>query len=269
MKPGQTSSLQLPSFLHGTYPEVQQKTQREGLRCGEHYRKDGSLPSPAKLLEVRPGEAVVTQDLIDFYRERSAWRLYMVSNVKSSLCEALDWPDTYEVDDHYEAFCRETAWGALYFAIAQTAPKSAERMALRLQALLRFWEPLQSARYLFNSPNDTLTLDELMMAARDWAMDAWCPEGDASASVRERLERAAERMARATREESIEAILRQLPRVLTSSRGLKHRDVLADPGFQRERLAQLDVRAFERVSGACTSDILALLHAWDRQIGKQ
>jgi hypothetical protein len=267
MAPGQPSSLQMPSILHGLYPAVQQKTSREGLRCGEQYREDGSFPVPRQMLEVPPGEVVLTHGVADFQHKRPAWRLYMVSNVMGSLSEALEGQNTFPARDAYEAFFRETAWGALYFLISPDAPRSAQLTALRLRAVLRFWEPLQSARYLFKTLGATLTLEELVVAACDWMMDAWCPVGDAS--VRARLETAAERMARATREDSIEAIFRQMPRALTFARGLKHQNVVGDPVFQRQRLAALDAHDFERVSGACTSDLLALLYAWDRQLGKQ
>ena len=267
MTPGQSFPLQMPSFLNGVYSSVHQKTRKEGLRCGEQYRQDGSFPAPRQMLEVLPGEVVVAHEGVDLRRERPAWRLYMMSKVKRGMWEALDWPNAFEVDDLYEAFCRETAWGALYCAIGRTAPMSAERVALRLQSVLRFWEPLQSVRYLFSSPNATLTLEELMGACCDWAMDAWCPV--AEAPVRARLETAADRMRRATREESLEAMLRQMPQVLTFARGLKHQDVVADPSFQRQRLSTLDPRAFERVSGACTSELLGQVYAWDRLLGKQ
>ncbi len=104
-----------------------------------------------------------------------------------------------------------------------------------------------------------------MVAACGWAMDAWRPEGNAS--VHERLETAAERMARATREDSIEAILRQMPHALSLAGDLKHRDVVADPAFQRERLLALDPTSFAHVSGACTAELLDKLYAWDRQLG--
>ena len=42
--------------------------------------------------------------------------------------------------------------------------ESAEKMALRLQAMLRFWEPLQSVRYLFTSPSEPINLEQLMIA---------------------------------------------------------------------------------------------------------
>jgi hypothetical protein len=258
-------SLQMPSFLHGTCSALEQKTRTEGLRCGEQYRKDGSFPLPREVLEVHPGELVVTHEVADFQRERPAWRLYMVSQVMSGMYEALDWQNPFPVSDAYEASFRETAWGALYFVTAQEAPVSAERTALRLQAVLRFWDTLQSARYLFKTLGVTLTLEELMVASCDWVMDAWDPRGEAS--VRARLETAAERMARATREDSIEAILRQLPRALQLVPGLKHREVLADPGFQRRSLAALDPLAFERVSGACMWTLTEKLYDWDAELG--
>ncbi|WP_375767801.1 hypothetical protein NR798_39965 [Archangium gephyra] len=261
----QPSSLQLPSFLRGLYSSVHQNSKKEGLRCGEQYRKDGAFSAPRQMLEVSPGEVVLTHGVADFQHERPAWRLYMLSNVMSGMYEALNWQNTFQVDDPYEAFCRENAWGALYFATSQDAPRSAERTALRLQAVLRFWEPLQSARYLFKTLGAALTLEELMVASCGWALDAWCPAGDTS--VHARLKTAAERMARATREECLEAIFRELPRALAYARNLKHRDALADPTFQRERLASLDPLAFERVSGACTSDLLEKLYDWDHELG--
>jgi hypothetical protein len=151
--------------------------------------------------------------------------------------------------------------------LEQLGPVSAERTASRLRAVLRFWEPLQSARYLFKTLGAVLTLEELMKASCDWAMDAWCPVGEAA--VRTRLELAAERMAQATREDSIEAIFREMPRALAYAGKLKHRDVLADPAFQRERLTTLDPWSFERVSGACTADLIWLLHNWEHELGVQ
>jgi hypothetical protein len=266
MQTPQHRSLLMPAFLHGTFMTVARKTRTEGDRCGQQYLQDGSFPLPREMLEVPAGTVVIAQEVADFQRERPAWRLYSVASVADRLFESLDWQNTFQVGDAFEAFCRQEAWGALHFAVAQTAPHSAQRTALRLQAVLRFWEPLQSVRYLFTSPQIPLTLEELLTAARGWAMDAWCPEG--AAPVRERLERAVERMASATREDCLEAILRQLPRALVAARDLKHRDWLAEPALLRQRFASLDPDTFERVSGAATPELLSQLYAWDRQFGK-
>ena len=265
MTPGQSSSLQLPSFLHGTYPSVHQKTANEGIQCGEQYLRDGTFPVPRQMREVPPGEVVVAHEVVDFQRERPAWRLYMVSNVMSALSEPPQ--SSFPVRSDYEVLFRQTAWGALFFATTYMYPVSAERTAQRLQEVLRFWEPLESVRYLFKKLGAAHTLEELMVASCDWAMDAWCPVREAS--VRERLEMAVESMTRATREDCIEAILREMPRALEHAGRLKHRNVVADPAFQRERLATLDPRSFERVSGAYTGDLIGQLHDWDHELGLQ
>ena len=267
MTSGQRAALQLPSFLHGTYRSARQKAKREGLRSGEQYQKDGTFLLPRQMVEVPPGEVVVAHEVVDFQHERPAWRLYLVSDVMNGLLDAVDPKNTFPIRDAYEDFCLETAWGALYFALAQMGPVSAARTAQRLQAVLRFWEPLQCARYLFKKLGAAHTLEDLMVASCDWAMDAWCPGEDAP--VRERLALAAERMARATREDCIEAIFREMPRALAHVGKLKHRNVVADPSFQRERLATLDPRAFERVSGALTGEIMSLLLDWDHELGLQ
>ena len=267
MRPEQVSSLSLPSFLHGPLHEVQDEARREGLRCGARYREDGSFAVPLQVVEVPPGEVVITHEVVDFQREHPAWRLYMVSEVLGGLREAMDWRNTLPMRDAYESFFRETAWGALYFAIAQMGPVSVERTAQRLRAVLRFWQPLQSARYLFKSLGRPLLLEDLMVASCDWALDAWCPAG--GASVHEGLALALERMSRATREDCIEAILRELPRALEHAGPLKHRMVVTDPRFQRERLATSDTRAFERMSGVRTAELIAQLHEWDEELGVQ
>ncbi|WP_257458203.1 hypothetical protein [Archangium lipolyticum] len=267
MTSGQPASLQLPAFLHGTYPSVQRKTRKAGQWFGEQYRKNGTFPLPREVLEIPPGEVVSTLGVADFQHEQRVWRLYMVSNVLEALWETLEDQNSLAVRNAYEESFHDTAWGALFFALAQMGPVSAERAASRLRAVLRFWEPLQTARYLFMNPGTAHTLEELMVASCPWALDAWCPEEEPP--VRARLELAVERMARATREDSIEAILRQMPRAISSESGLKHRQVLADPAFQRERLASLAPLAFERVSAARTADLIGLLHDWEHELGMQ
>lgn len=263
----QTAALQLPSFLHGTYRSVQQKARREGLRCGEQYRLEGSFPVPRQMVEVPPGEVLVAHDVVDFQHERPAWRLYLVSNVMDALLDTVDQQNTLPTRDACEAFFLGTAWGALYFALAQMGPVSAERTAKRLQAVLRFWEPLQCARYLFKKVGTAHTLEKLMVASYDWAMDAWCPVGDAS--VRERLSMAAERMERATREDCIEAIFRGMPRALAHAGKLKHWNLVANPDFQRERITTLDSWFFERVSAARPGDLIWLLTNWEHELDVQ
>jgi len=268
MEPLQTTTLQLPSFLHGTYTSIERKAKAEGRRCGKQYQLSGTFPQPRELRTVAPGEVVFTHNVVDFQDELPAWRLYMVPEVMMSMYD-IDEKNHRQLGNLYEASFRETAWGALFFALSERAPESAERTALRLQAVLRFWDSLHHGRYLHKKLNTFMTLEELMTAACGWALDAWCPEG--ADSVRSRFELASERMARATREECIEAILRQLPHILpfADRNKLTHPEVVMDPSSWREHLATLDTQAFERISGVRPGSVLQRLYIWDRELNIQ
>lgn len=262
------STLQLPSFLHGPSIAIKSKAKAEGRRCAKQYQLSGTLPQPRELRAVAPDEVVFTHNAVDFQAHLPAWRLYMVSEVMMSLYD-VDEKNHRHLGNLYETTFRETAWGALYFALSGRAPESAERMALRLQAVVRFWDSLHHGRYLHKTLNPFMTLEELMTDACGWAMDAWCPEG--AASVRSRFEVASERMARATREDCVEAILRRLPRILTfvDRSRVHHPHVVMDPTAWREHLATLEAAEFDRISGVRPGAVLGRLYVWDRELGLQ
>lgn len=267
MASGSSSPLRMPSFLHGSYTGIRQKSREVGKWYGEQYRKTGSFSVPRELVAVSADEVVIAHETVDLQREHPAWRLYLLAGVEDAACEVLDWQDSHQVGDAFEESCRGEAWGALYFAMTHEAPMSAARVALRLRAVLRFWEVLQSARYLFRTPNDPVTLDGLMKATCGWAVDAWFSEGELP--VRSQLEKVAERMERATREDSTELILRQMPHMLAHAKGVRHPGMLTDPTFLRERLSALDPAAFAPLSAAWPAMLIRQLHLWDRQFGQQ
>lgn len=140
-------------------------------------------------------------------------------------------------------------------------------MANQLASVLRFWEVLQGLRYAFWSYDQKYTLEELLDDIYRMTLKAWCPSGPAS--VREHLALMVERMARATREDCLEAVLRVIPSVVEVNTGLKHREVLSNPGFLRERLFALPPETVESLSSADKYAVNRQLHAWDRELGRQ
>jgi hypothetical protein len=110
------------------------------------------------------------------------------------------------------------------------------------------------------------TLEELMDSIYRMTLEAWCPGG--AASVREHLELMVERMARATREECLEAVLRVMPAVVETDSDLKHCEILRDPAFLRERLHALPPEKFESLSSADKYAVCRLLFAWYRELGR-
>ncbi|HYO65284.1 MAG TPA: hypothetical protein VEU33_04320, partial [Archangium sp.] len=110
------------------------------------------------------------------------------------------------------------------------------------------------------------TLDELMDDIYRKTLEAWCPGGPAS--VREHLVLTVERMARATREDCEEAVLRVIPFLMDANTDLTHREALSDPDFLRERLRSLPPEKFEDISSADKYAVNGQLYAWDRELGR-
>jgi hypothetical protein len=131
--------------------------------------------------------------------------------------------------------------------------------------VLRFWEVLQSPRYAFRFGKQ-YTLEDLLEDLYGKTLEAWCPGGPAS--VREHLSLTVERMARATREECLEVLLRVIPMLVEGDTDLKHHEVLSDPDFLRERLAALPAEDFEEISSAERFSVAVQLSAWDRELGR-
>ena len=217
---------------------------------------------------VAPGEVVFTHNIVDFNDSHPAWRLYMVSEAISRICDIN--PREYRrLLVLYEESLQRVPWGALYFVISTYAPQSTKRMATRVQSALNCWSSLQHDRYAYKTLGTYLSLEELLIEALGWVLDAWCPEDDGSLSSRFAL--ASERMARATRVESTEAILRRLPGILAFAdrQQLQHPEVVTDVASWREHLDALDASSFERISAVYPGEVLRFMYLWDRQLSLQ
>ena len=75
MEPGPRSPLQMPSFLQGSFLSnvFCARPWKEGGGCGEQYCKEGSFSSARELGTVHPGEVVIAHEVVDFWRDNSAW----------------------------------------------------------------------------------------------------------------------------------------------------------------------------------------------------
>ncbi|WP_338023717.1 hypothetical protein [Archangium primigenium] len=199
--------------------------------------------------------------------DRPSWRLHMFVDVFMELAEGVPDNQRQRVEESFETFCLGTPWGALYHAISPPPQRDAEHMATRLAALLRFWDVLQGPRYAYRVPDTHHTLDALIAYIYGLTLEAWCPRE--SASVREHLARTVEHMARATREDCLEAILRVAPSLVRMNTDLQNRERLTDPVFLREGLAALSPGDFASLSSADRYAVNGQLYAWDRALGRR
>jgi hypothetical protein len=259
--------LEFPAMLHGLTGAVLRKVRAKGREWAREYLETGALTQPRQMLQVPPGEVLEVISGAEFDSvPRPRWRVHLFADIFLSLNEGVPKEERQRMEEAFESFCLGTPWGALYHAVSPPPPRSAERMARRLTALLRFWDVLQGPRYAYRVPDTHHTLDDLMDSIYRKTLEAWCPGGPAS--VREHMALTVERMSRATREDCLEALLRVIPVLVEVDTEFKHREVLRDPGFLRERLATLSPRDFDNVSGAYTYSVTLQLAAWDRQLGR-
>ncbi|HYO51690.1 hypothetical protein [Archangium sp.] len=259
----QSPVLEFPAWLHGTTAAILRKVRAEGKWWVGEYLKTGAFPQPRQMRQVQPGEVLVMHSGADFDLGRTGWWVHLFGEVFTHLDEFIQKEERQRTEAAFEAFCLSTPWGALYHAASPPPPHGAERMANRLASLLRFWEVLQGPRYAFRF-GKKYTLDELMEDLWRKTLEAWCPGGPAS--VREHLVLTVERMARATREECLEAVLRVMPTVVEMDTDLKHREELRDPGFLRERLSALPPKKFKELSSAYTYALSIQLWDWYREL---
>ena len=189
----------------------------------------------------------------------------MFGSVFMNLDEGIPREGRQTMEAAFESFCLSVPWGALFHATSPYPPWSAAHMARRLAALLRFWDVFQGPRYAF-WVEGTFSLEELVAHHYGITLEAWCPGG--AASVRAHLESMVERMARATREECTEAVLRVVSSLVRTRPKLHHLEVLGDPDFARARLAALPPKEFESLSSAYRYAVNGELHAWDRALGR-
>ncbi|HYO69907.1 MAG TPA: hypothetical protein VEU33_27910 [Archangium sp.] len=266
MTPEQPSVLEFPAWLYGTTAAIRRKARAEGRWWAREYLKTAAFPQPRQMRQVPPGEVLVMHsgaEDFDWFRPR--WRMHMFGDVFMDLNEGVPKEERQRMRDAFESFCLSTPWGALYHAVSPPPLRSAERMANRLASVLRFWEVLQGPRYAF-WPGRKDTLEALMADIYRKTLEAWCPGGPAS--VREHMALTVERMARATREDCLEAVLRMIPVLVEVDTDLKHREVLGDLDFLRERLALLPPKDFEDFSSAYKYTVAVQLAAWDRELGR-
>jgi len=257
--------LKFPAMLHGTTTTIRRKVRAAAHGWTREYLETGVFSQPRQMRQVLPGELLVMHSAGELDLGSTRWWMHMFLSVFTYLDEGVAKEERQRMEVAFESFCLSTPWGAIYHAALPPPLRSAERMANRLASVLRFWEVLQSPRYAFRFGKQ-YTLEDLLEDLYGKTLEAWCPGGPAS--VREHLSLTVERMARATREECLEVLLRVIPMLVEGDTDLKHHEVLSDPDFLRERLAALPAEDFEEISSAERFSVAVQLSAWDRELGR-
>jgi hypothetical protein len=259
-------SLLVPAFTYGDRTTCQRKMKAEAKKWAKRYLEQGDFPE-VKLIPIAPGSLVFTDEdaanfighgysysedrntvFIDLGAKQQGlnvqWRWYMINKLQSEASSMLK-----QDRDEYDAFLRafEThvgryPWGALVVAIKHAMYNSIEAVSRRVEAVFRFWELLDTVKYI-NVFKRRLSLGEIMAFHFQDHVAMWVDQP--TGNIRIDLRTAIDQMRKASEDEIRARLIKRLRELVDIERDLKHRDWLKSPGVIEAELIATENRKRE------------------------
>jgi hypothetical protein len=266
--------LLFPEFLYGELSPTQRKMKAEANKWGRRFAKSSDFPEP-KLIPILPGSIVFwLESAVEFVkwgvsaendpewgkvcalagRHVSRWHLHHLISFRSEI-PTPEGADYMEIRPRlwgtYENFLCRYPWGALTLAIAKPLYRTILVATRRIEALLSFWEPLDTIRYVDIRLYPVSLTDLVRYTYRD-VLATWIDKP--SADLRVDLHTTITNILKASEDEIRARALRGARWVIETWPHLKHRQWLKTPGLlerelERLRLEEPDVYADLPTSG--------------------
>jgi hypothetical protein len=254
-----TEPLLFPEFLYGELSPTQRKMKAEAKKWGKRYAQSGAFPEP-KLMPVPPGSIVFWNrsalDLMKWAgstrfdpewekvclragRQVPRWHLHHLVHFWTDIPTVDDTRETYlALFRAYEPFMQRYPWGALVIAISRPHDNPIPVAMRRIEALVSFWESLDTIRYVGYDLYPVSLTDFVMRDYRKIVV-MWVdkPSGDARADLRTAIAN----MPKASDDEIQQRILRGARWFIETWPDVKHRQWLKTPGLLEPELERLRV----------------------------
>lgn len=249
--------LFFPEFLYGELSPTQRKMKAETKKWGKRYAKSGDFPEP-KHIPVPPGSIVfLDRYAMEFMRGAVStendpewarvcmragrhvprWHLHHLIHFWAEIpLEDGSREGARALLKAYEAFVQRYPWGALIIALTRPLVKSIPVASRRIEALLSFWEPLDTIRYVDHYLRP-VSLTELVRRTYEEVAVMWVdkPTGD----LRIDLPMAISNMPKASEDEIRARTLRSAHWFIDTWPHLKHREWLKTPGLLEGALERI------------------------------
>ena len=233
--PTDPNALLFPAFVYGEHAVCRRKMRAEAKKWAKRCDDGMEFPEP-KMIAVPPGSvmicAQVEADMIAFgaSSHKPRWFFYLVDGLRMHASVGTS-ADRAVFEPKYKAFACRYPWGALSLAI-DARETSIASVTQRLEAVLSFWQQLDTVRYLLLRK---YTLEELMLYFYEGPIRMWvdAPRG----SVPDILRAAIERMRYASEDEIHTRMMRRLHEVIDTDPKLTQREWLKSPGMLEAKLA--------------------------------
>ncbi|HRI70056.1 MAG TPA: hypothetical protein PK156_37760 [Polyangium sp.] len=263
--PVDTNALLFPAFIYGDHPSCRRKMKAEAKKWGKRYDAHGDFPEP-KLIPVPPGSMIFmgaqneialinmglgiettprpTPQITTMYEfgsrpnpKQERWYFYLIDALESETAINVKVPyeNRHIYDSACEGFLCRYPWGALSLAINQPLYNTIPVVSQRAEAILLFWEILDTVRYV-NISSSFGNLTNLMAFYFGGHIGMWvdAPTGD----VRTDLRAAIDTMRRASDDEIYTRVLQRLRHTAKTRPDLQHREWVTSPGVIEAKLEE-------------------------------
>jgi hypothetical protein len=246
-------------FLLGPHGSIQRRIKTEAKRWAAHYELHGAFPEPTSE-EVAPGSVIYCNEVSDFNRRASHWRVYFLTHLRGEIGDALAFREaaTYE----FESFVGRFGWGMLYALTRHPAPNSALVTSQRIGTALELWPALSGLRYVDRDASP-IAWSQLLVNHLSGPLAMWTHDGSINQA---NLRLAARQMATASESEIHTRIIERLKELAETDSRVKHREALCDATLLRERLGTFDSHQLADLSGGHTGSLLRTLYLIDESI---
>ncbi len=236
------NTLLFPAFLYGDHATCRRRWKAEGKKWGKRYLERGDFVEP-KLIPVQPGSVIWTDDgaaqmlMLGSHERRKDpnWHFYLLDYVASEASPGDCTNDSFYLA--YDAFACRYPWGALSLIIHRRLNLSIACVSQQLEAVLSFWEQLDSVRYIDRYLKEVDLVELLTFYTYD-IMLTWA-DAPVGRSARQVLRETMERMRNASEDEIHARLMGRLHHVADTDPNLKHREWLKSPGLIETELAHI------------------------------
>jgi hypothetical protein len=194
------------------------------------------------------------------------WRAYMLKDLQfeTEIAADLDRPECWAFRRVFVPFVCKYPWGAISTAIIGCLLNSIELTVPRIEGVLRFWEPLDTLKYV-DLHERPISLAQLMIDCFEGNIAMWVDQP--TGNVRADLQAACDQMRNAPEEEIRSRLIKRLRAQVDIKKELQHREWLKSPGIIEAGLEaerQLGQHWYDNLTGGQTSELGRFLRDLDK-----
>lgn len=249
--------IEFPTFLYGSFLSLHRRILNESKKWVSSYEKTKTFPEIQTQI-IQSDSVIYTCDKTDLYKNEKQWRLYFIDRLCDLILEKLNWKDFQEVACDFEDYMLGNAWGALAFSISGIPPNSIKRVTLRIEALTRFWEILESLNYVGPQSILTLPMSDLMSTCYSGFLKMWLDEP--TDDILTNLHKAIYAINNANENEQHNRLVNILCNLALEEESLREDLRLSDPSWISSKINQIPSEALENIMTGNESHLLGVLY---------